>query len=254
MTRRVLSIIEGLSMQTGMIQISSLTTARKATFFISQVKSQTPTTAKTLKSFPPFFFFFLLSYLALGVEDPGYHVIVDINTTMVYLFTPSIDSTECLWKCPPAAPNKLLRLYDVDSVQDEQDLDQLLYELNPSTIYTLSTTDTAMIPSVFQPRMNMHGCLRQVLDECRLIKSPWEIKLLRQVTQASSQAHVALMRDAHPHQPESELVALFHWICSRHGLTRQAYVSCVCVSYRRMLNIYFSDPYCCLWKTHGGVA
>lgn len=216
-------------MQTGTIQISNLTTARKATFFTSQARYLKPRQRKRVSSnlFPPCFFFF---FFTLGVEDPGYHVIVDINTTTVYLFTPSIDSTECLWKCPPAAPNKLLRLYDVDSVEDEQDLDRLLYELNPSTIYTLNTTDTSMVPPSFQPRMTSHGCLRQVLDECRLIKSPWEIKLLRQVTHASSQAHIALMRDAHPHQPESELVALFHWICSRHGLTRQAYVSvCVCV-------------------------
>ncbi|KAI8331905.1 peptidase M24, structural domain-containing protein [Chlamydoabsidia padenii] len=168
-------------------------------------------------------YFFYLT----GVEDPGYHVLVDINTTKVHLITPSIDSTECLWKCPPAAPNKLLRLYDIDSVHDEQDLDQLLYNVNPSTIYTLNTTDTSLIPTCFKSRLNNGRLLRQVLDECRLIKSAWEIKLLRQVTQASSQAHIALMRDAHPYQPESELVALFHWICSRYGVTRQAYIPIV---------------------------
>ncbi|CAO3581283.1 unnamed protein product [Absidia cylindrospora] len=139
--------------------------------------------------------------------------------------------------------------------------------MNPSTIYALDTTDTSAILPLFKSRLSTTinttttaiasnlsdlqpsgSLLRQVLDECRLIKFSWEIKVLRQVAQASCQAHIALIRDAHPHQPEAELVALFHWICSRHGLSRQAYVPIVVSGKRTAVLHETRHNHCLPWN------
>ncbi|CAO3646396.1 unnamed protein product [Cunninghamella echinulata] len=177
-----------------------------------------------------------LFYLT-GVEDPDYHVPIHIQTNQVYLITPTIaDDEEYLWKCPPENPTQLLRLYDIDIVLEENDLFTLWHNNNngtttpippPDIIYTLSTTtDFSFIPTKYHTLINKKD-LGFILDECRLIKFKWEIQLIRNACYASSQAHIALMKNAYPGQPEYELVALFKWICSRYGLSRQAYLPIV---------------------------
>ncbi|KAI8073916.1 peptidase M24, structural domain-containing protein [Gongronella butleri] len=167
-------------------------------------------------------YFFYLT----GVEDPGYHVVIEVATNQVHLITPEMDEIESLWKAPIDSPTKLLQKYDVDQVHDERELPQLIARLKPTVIYTLDITDTTLLPPMYASNADVTQ-LRAAMDECRLIKYVWEIQLLRQVCHASSRAHMALMQSTKYHRHESELMALFQWFCVRHGLSRQAYIPIV---------------------------
>ncbi|ORX52406.1 Creatinase/aminopeptidase [Hesseltinella vesiculosa] len=137
-----------------------------------------------------------------------------------------MDEYESMWKSPPGSPSQLIDRYDVDQVHEENDLHTILDALHPSTIYTLDITDTSMLPKHHHPSLNKTH-LRPVMDECRLIKHPWEIKLLRQVCHASSKAHISLMQSTRKHRHEHKLRALFRCFIVLHGLSREAYIPIV---------------------------
>ncbi|MCO5612386.1 hypothetical protein L7F22_066653 [Adiantum nelumboides] len=72
--------------------------------------------------------------------------------------------------------------------------------------------------------------LHPIITECRVIKSHYELDLLRFVNQISSQAHVEVMRAARPGMKEYQLESLFlHYVYMNGGCRHVSY-TCVCAS------------------------
>jgi Xaa-Pro dipeptidase len=72
--------------------------------------------------------------------------------------------------------------------------------------------------------------LQVELEECRLLKSPEEISLMRHVNAVSSWAHTQIMRLCRPGMGEHELEAAFQYLTYKNGRCRhQAYI-CICAS------------------------
>lgn len=69
-----------------------------------------------------------------------------------------------------------------------------------------------------------------LLSECRVIKSPKEIALLRYINTVSSEAHMAVVQHARPGLKEYQLESLFqHW-CYYNGGARYMSYTCICAS------------------------
>ncbi|KAI8369970.1 peptidase M24, structural domain-containing protein [Blakeslea trispora] len=181
-------------------------------------------------------YFFYLT----GVEEPGFQVLFDLKTEKVYLVVPTVPEYDIFWKGPSFDSNELLELYDVDEVIQEADIAALLNTLKPTTIYTL---EDSLPMHAFQQMMpdcsvNQHS-LQPALDEARLIKFPWEIDIIRQVSHSSSQAHIALMEQYRQEMTEADLAALFRWLCAQNKVYRQAYLPIV-ASGSRTATLHYS--------------
>lgn len=69
--------------------------------------------------------------------------------------------------------------------------------------------------------------LYEDMSECRVIKSPEEIEILRYAAKVSSEAHKAVMRKVEPGMYEHQLESLFLHECYSRGGARFAAYTCV---------------------------
>ncbi|KAI7859918.1 peptidase M24, structural domain-containing protein [Circinella umbellata] len=160
-----------------------------------------------------------------GVEDAGFHVVIDLETDLIYLIPPTIPDEEVLWNGPPDSPVALLQKYDVDSIITEADLRNLLTQLNSQVIHCLDTTDiTALHEAGVDCNLINFTALKGAIHEARLTKFPWELELIRYACHISSHAHIALMQHTKPRQREWELEARFRWECAKNGMQIQCYL------------------------------
>lgn len=177
----------------------------------------------------------LICYYIKGVDEPGFHVMIDLQTDLVYLIPPTIPDTETVWKGAPDSTSELLQKYDVDIVMEESKFATYLADtLKPTVIHMLDNVANekrqVQRPALLEG-INCRICtdtMREALYEARLIKFPWEIDLIRQATYISSHAHMALMQATKTRKTtEKQLAAYFRWITACYGLDRQAYIPIV---------------------------
>ncbi|ORY92038.1 peptidase M24, structural domain-containing protein [Syncephalastrum racemosum] len=167
-----------------------------------------------------------------GVNEPGFHVIVDFTAMQVYLVAPTISETDVMWKGAAANTSELLQQYDVDYIITEDDMGPTLKQLAPTVIHVLDTTDTTALPADMLPLLKQDD-LRLALTRARLTKFPWEITALRRAADATSHCHTALMARfpslfSQGKITEGRVAALFTGLAAAcHGLDRQAYVPIV---------------------------
>ncbi|KAI7872849.1 peptidase M24, structural domain-containing protein [Spinellus fusiger] len=195
-----------------------------------------------------------------GVDEPGFHVVIDLETSKVYLIPPIIPESDIVWNGSPDSPAELLRKYDVDEIVSESNLSDLLCNLNPETVHLLDTTDKQALYTAGIPEKKISTChLRNALNEARLKKFSWEIDMIRLAVQGSCLAHKALMQQTKPELSEAHLEALFRWVCARNGMPRQAYIPIIAsgprattLHYTRNNQIIPSDPHTLVLVDAGG--
>ncbi|KAI7865432.1 peptidase M24, structural domain-containing protein [Spinellus fusiger] len=165
--------------------------------------------------------FFYLS----GVEQPGFHILIDVNLHTVYLIPPTVPDSETLWRGVPDSNEQLLANYDADEILRESELITFLQKSQPSTVHILDTTDTSFLKAAHIRECQLDTTLlKRSIHEARLTKFPWEVELSRYAAHISSHAHIAIMQQAQAGQPESYYEGLFRWVCTRNGMPRQAYI------------------------------
>lgn len=71
------------------------------------------------------------------------------------------------------------------------------------------------------------GVLKKAIENCRVVKTPYEIALISEANRVSNEAHLAAMRAATMAKSEADLEAVFHSTCTRMGCRNQAYSSIV---------------------------
>ncbi|KAG2202495.1 hypothetical protein INT47_013111 [Mucor saturninus] len=164
-----------------------------------------------------------------GVDEPGFHVIIHLQKERVYLITPHIPENDIFWKGPNDNTRDLLEKYDVDEIVNESDLPHLLSMLSPQVTHVLDTTQATELTRrapMFKSVVHTESLL-PAMNEARLIKFSWEIDIMRQVTYASSQAHIALIQQFQLGMTETHLAALFRWTCALQQIYKQAYLPIV---------------------------
>ncbi|OZJ03893.1 hypothetical protein BZG36_03951 [Bifiguratus adelaidae] len=171
-------------------------------------------------------------FYTTGVDAPGYQFIYDLRKDTAYLIVPITPASVILWKGPPDSLEDHLQKFDVDvAIHDTpNDIRSLLDKISPEVMYTLSiATCTSRLPYLMTliprspPQIDV-SALSPALSQARLIKTSWEFAHIKHITQISSLAHIALMRQARFGMNEYELQALFEYECTRHGVQGQAYL------------------------------
>ncbi|KAI9230092.1 MAG: peptidase M24, structural domain-containing protein [Piptocephalis tieghemiana] len=161
-----------------------------------------------------------------GAEDPGFHLIYDLNEETLHLFSPVRPEDEVMWMGEGESLASIQARLDVDSVKYVTDMASYLDSAAFDTIHVLPTTSLdALGPTHSAKADKTH--LADATTEARVIKDEKEISLLRYANKISSDAHIALMRAAKRATNERELDALFRYETAKVGGRFQAYLPIV---------------------------
>lgn len=123
----------------------------------------------------------------LGVNEPDFHVIINLNQPKIILVAPNVDPDHVMWLGLPDSLETLQEKYDVDQVIYANELDDLLK--SASKVYTLPITKTT-ISGVSYANDQERNALNVAFQEARIIKSEWEIEIMRKANKISSDAHI----------------------------------------------------------------
>lgn len=179
----------------------------------------------------PFFTYFF------GVREPGCFGTVDVETGYSTLFVPKFHADYATWFGRLWTCEDYLNRYEVDEVRYVDELPAYVKELKPKQILTLSGKNSdsklKMKPATFDgiEYFNVDAeILYNVASECRVIKSPAEIAVLRYVAKISSEAHKAVMTLMKPGLYEYQGEAEFLRHCYFVGGCRHVSYTCICGS------------------------
>jgi len=174
---------------------------------------------------------------AFGVTEPDCYGVIDLTRRRSILFIPRLPEAYAIWmgRIPPC--DEITAKYEVDGTRYVDEIDAFLQQSNTKIIYTLHglNTDSAKYakPATFPGIEKYHvddGRLWPEIVECRVIKSPMELDLLRYVCRISSEAHIEVMKRCRPGMMEYQLESLFqHEIYSKGGCRHVSY-TCICGS------------------------
>ncbi|KAH8391629.1 hypothetical protein KR200_001901 [Drosophila serrata] len=176
-----------------------------------------------------------------GVKEPGFYGIVTIDVKTgdktTVLFVPRFPEEYGTWMGELLSPADFKAIYEVDEVFYVDELNVYLERAEPKLILTLSGTNsdsglTLQPPEFDGKEKYVTDCdlLYPILSECRVIKSPAEIEVLRYVAKVSSDAHIKVMKFMRPGRMEFEGESLFLHHSYSVGGCRHASYTCICGS------------------------
>ncbi|KAI8333547.1 peptidase M24, structural domain-containing protein [Chlamydoabsidia padenii] len=162
-------------------------------------------------------------YYVTGVNEPDFHVCIDIASGKITLVAPNVDPDHVMWMGLPDSLEVLLAKYDVDQVVYADKLSTLIEPA--SKIYTLPITKTTAIDAAGAILANVaeQKKLQTAFIDARLVKADWEVEIMRKANKISSDAHVKLWQAVYPGCTEAQLHALFLYESARHGAFFQSY-------------------------------
>ena len=166
--------------------------------------------------------FFYLS----GCAVPDCYLTYNTETAFLTLFIPPIDPESVIWSGLPLSPAEALELYDVDVVRSSNEVNIYLAAFASNTIWAIAeqVSDHTTLLSFTDKDFT---CLREAIEECRVVKDHYEVALIRQANDISTIAHTAVLQSTRHASNERELEAIFLERCIAHGCREQAYRSIV---------------------------
>lgn len=162
-------------------------------------------------------------YYVSGCALPDSAIVYDTKIDRSTLFIPAVDPDEVIWSGLPMMREEALKAHDVDDVQTMDKLENHLAQLADRPIYAIA--DQAS-PNPFHNRILRrvnYEALKTAIEECRVVKTPYEIALIKHANAISAIAHRGVMKAAEHATNECELEALFVQRCAHHGARNQAY-------------------------------
>ncbi|KAL8903205.1 MAG: hypothetical protein Q9207_004071 [Kuettlingeria erythrocarpa] len=166
--------------------------------------------------------FFYLSGCAL----PDCHLTYNISTSTLTLFIPPLDPDSVIWSGLPLLPKDALEQYDIDECLTTKDLPAHLSWISkqhPAPTLYIETETSTSLSSILADLHTESSILHPVIDECRVVKDPYEIALIRHANDISTRAHTAVLRAIPTAKNEQDLEATFIASCISSGAKEQAY-------------------------------
>ncbi|CAO3587339.1 unnamed protein product [Absidia cylindrospora] len=163
-------------------------------------------------------------YYVTGVNEPDFHVVIDIASGKTILIAPNVVPDHVMWMGLPDSLEVLQAKYNVDQVIYADQLNTLIAAA--SKVYTLPITKNAAIEQSSENKLAdtaEQQTLETAFIDARLIKADWEVEIMRKANKISSDAHVKLWQAVHPGCTEAQLHALFLYESARHGAFFQSY-------------------------------
>ncbi|KAM4062197.1 metallopeptidase family M24 domain-containing protein [Hirsutella rhossiliensis] len=167
-------------------------------------------------------------YLA-GANFAGCHVTYDIAADHLILWVPHVAPKDVLWYGSKPSPQRCMALSDVDDARYAAQLpDYVSRHHAASTVYVLHADQAP------PPPHSAHGgaaarCriddvrLRPAMDRARVVKTDYEVAMVRRANDVSSAAHRFVAERLLRLDSERDVEALFQAACHLRGTRSQAY-------------------------------
>lgn len=179
-----------------------------------------------------------------GVKEAGFWGAVHPASETSFLFIPRLNSEWAIWEGQIHSCDHFKESYGVDFVYFIDELESKLISHEFSSEWTeihvlhgqnsdsgkmFIEPDLSLFPKLSKFSVKKDVLLKE-LSECRVIKLPEELELLRYVSDVSSAAHRFVMRSIKPEMFEFQLESFFLHYCSFHMHARFVPYTCICCS------------------------
>ncbi|KAI0184651.1 putative Xaa-Pro aminopeptidase [Xylaria flabelliformis] len=167
-------------------------------------------------------------YYLSGVNFPGCSVTYDIEADKLTLWIPYTPPATILWFGNTPSPEACLARSDVHDVKYNKLLSEYLSS-RLSKVKTLYVLRASQLPKFaefdsLKPRLHIDTTsLQPVMDEARVIKSDYEIDMIRKANAVSSEAHREVARFMYGLSNECQVEAAFLSSCTAQNAHAQAY-------------------------------
>jgi Xaa-Pro dipeptidase len=169
-----------------------------------------------------------------GVLEADCYGAVDVDSGQSILFIPRLPQEYATWMGEIHQPEHFQKKYDLDRVCYTDEIATVLSGMNPSVLLTLTGENTdsglktreASFKGIEKFTVN-NTLLYPEIVECRVIKTPHEIEILRYTNEVSSFAHKQVMKAVRPGMKEFELESLFQHHCYARGGCRHVAYTCI---------------------------
>lgn len=158
-----------------------------------------------------------------GVNEPDFHVILDLKKQEYHLFAPYRDAQYAVWHGRIKTQEQLQDEYQPDYLHYENKLPQVLKELNPQKIYCLDEKQAAFIEQFERDLPIDSDALEEAITHCRVFKTGWELDQMREAARVNNIAHCAVLKALKPGKYEHEMKAVFDYHQIKNGLMQDAY-------------------------------
>ncbi|KAI1212204.1 metallopeptidase family M24-domain-containing protein [Annulohypoxylon truncatum] len=167
-------------------------------------------------------------YYLTGADFPGCSVTYDIAADKLTLWVPFTPPATILWFGNTPSPDDCLSQSDVHDVKYVGELAQYL-SARLATVKTLYALRPSQLPKFegfeqMRPSLKIDvSSLQPAMDEARLIKSEYEVAMIKRANDISSNAHRVVAKKAAAFKNECEVEAAFIAACTAANAKTQAY-------------------------------
>ncbi|KAI1453592.1 metallopeptidase family M24-domain-containing protein [Annulohypoxylon moriforme] len=167
-------------------------------------------------------------YYLTGADFPGCSVTYDIAADKLTLWVPFTPPATILWFGNTPSPDDCLSQSDVHDVKYVGELAQYL-SARLATVKTLYALRPSQLPKFegfeqMRPSLKIDvSSLQPAMDEARLIKSDYEVAMIKRANDISSAAHRAVAKKVAAFKNECEVEAAFIAGCTAANAKTQAY-------------------------------
>ncbi|KAL2024407.1 hypothetical protein VTK56DRAFT_8218 [Thermocarpiscus australiensis] len=164
-------------------------------------------------------------YYVAGADFPGCAVTYDIWSDHLILWIPYTDPKTVLWYGTTPTIEQCKAASDVDDVRYIAGLNRYLCAaLDPGdTLYVLHPDQAPRLESARGAVRIDATKLAPAADRARVVKTDYEIAMIRRANAVSSAAHNAVLTRLKHLSNEREIEAIFRGFCLARGAKRQAY-------------------------------
>ncbi|KAL1875753.1 hypothetical protein VTK73DRAFT_9814 [Phialemonium thermophilum] len=168
-------------------------------------------------------YFFYLS----GIDFANCIVTYEIAQDRLILWIPYTDPRQTLWYGTTPGIDDCKAVSEVDQVFWVSELDKYLqgyFTTYPNTtLFALHAGQVPRLPPGSAPVEIDAIRLHSAMDAARVVKTDYEVALIRRANAVSSEAHRAVLQRLPRLTNEREIEALFRAVCTARGARRQAY-------------------------------
>ena len=158
-----------------------------------------------------------------GIDEPDYHMVMDLKTKTYHLFAPKRDPQYAVWHGFIKPTEQIVEEYQPDELHYDNQLLSVLNERNPSSIYCLNEEQAEYLEDLDRGLSVDTESLEDAITYCRAIKTDFELDKLRTAAKVNNEAHLAAMKALKPGMYEHEMKAVFDYHQQKNGLLQDAY-------------------------------
>lgn len=164
-------------------------------------------------------------YYLSGADFPGCSLTYDVARDYLILWIPYTDPRNVLWFGRTPSIEECKAVSAVDDVRYVSGLDKFLYAALPpgSTLFVIHPDQAPKLESTKGVVHIDTMRLKPAMDQARVVKTDYEVAMIRRANAISSAAHKAVLSRLKKLSNEREVDAIFRGFCRAQGAKHQSY-------------------------------